>query len=506
MTRVFLLRPGSAPGRDAFATEHLGLASVAAGLRREGHEVVIHDMTLTPGGERAAFNRLASTKPELIGSTATDFPMLETSMRLLEEARDRGIFAPWIMGGFLPTFHSRSILERYELLDGIVIGEGDLTAPAIANRAADVRSWEETPGLAYRFDGRLRFTGMGRPITDLNLLPFPARDNLDALIEQGGFPTVAASRGCPYQCSFCQVRPFYQRSGNTATRYREPDHVLDEVENIQRKRPVPFISFVDDLFLGPGRPGRERAKRFAERKVLRGLDFRFGIETRPDCIDDETIGLLVDAGLRVVSLGIESGNDGMLQFLGKGFKVAQALQAVGTLNKYALALSAGFILYGPHSSLTEVETDRDFIWQLPFAVINPHPLGILEGTRLAERVTDKRFWPDRLEYSYRITDPELERFAGWFERYSHSTASLAKEAAKLILRLGATLGDDVCKRRKTLGLLNELTLDFKVLQRRAIDAGLRWARSRDAGFPEDILTILSAEAVAVAGAYKQFTT
>jgi len=130
VSRVFLIRPSSTVAAEAFVSEHLGLAAVAAALRASGHQVFLHDMTLENGGDPLLFERLGAFDPQLVGVTVTDAPMLEGTLRLRRQALNVDSAVPWVLGGYFPTFHAEEILVREPLIDAIILGEGDLTAYA----------------------------------------------------------------------------------------------------------------------------------------------------------------------------------------------------------------------------------------------------------------------------------------------------------------------------------------------------------------------------------------
>ena len=117
--------------------------------------------------------------------------------------------------------------------------------------------------------------------------------------------------------------------------------------------------FADPNFFGPGRQGQERARRIAT--LVRQRDVRIGLEGRVNDIHDETIGPLVDAGLRHILVGLESGSDESLRRMNKMTTVAQNERALRILRKHGVEPNVGFIMFEPDSSPGDLRTNFEFL-------------------------------------------------------------------------------------------------------------------------------------------------
>jgi hypothetical protein len=105
--------------------------------------------------------------------------------------------------------------------------------------------------------------------------------------------------------------------------------------------------------------GQERALLLAS--LLKPRSIRFGIEGRVNDIHDETIGALVDAGLRHILIGLESGKDESLRRMNKMTTVAQNENALRILRKHGVEPNVGFIMFEPDSLLEDVRINFDFL-------------------------------------------------------------------------------------------------------------------------------------------------
>src|SRR5215208_1031943 len=175
------------------------------------------------------------------------------------------------------------------------MGECETTLTRIANGQC-----RDLPGTCYRENGHIRVNGgpQAATFTDQPALSWP-----DEMIRRhhhhhhrfeaepvGPGAEVEASRGCPYNCTFCAKENF-----RNAYRKRPPDAVLQEVTGLQQQG-VEYIYFIDEIFL-------------PNEGLLRGLvgrGLKFGVQTRIDLWKPAMLALLGDAGCVSVEAGVES--------------------------------------------------------------------------------------------------------------------------------------------------------------------------------------------------------
>jgi len=195
----------------------LGLLGLAAGGRRAGHHVAVFDGTFAAGDADfvAALDR---HRPDVVCS-ASLITLRPTALRLASLARSRGAFT--IAGGPDPTSSPDAYLlplslrERGpggEVFDLVVTGEADVTLLEVLDALQTNRPTSSIAGTAYLDEsGEIIRTPARPPISNLDSLPFPARDRidmpryLDAWRSAHGYSslTLAASRGCPLGCDHC---------------------------------------------------------------------------------------------------------------------------------------------------------------------------------------------------------------------------------------------------------------------------------------------------------------
>jgi radical SAM superfamily enzyme YgiQ (UPF0313 family) len=246
-------------------------------------------------------------------------------------------------------------------------------------------------------------------VSDLNQLPFPSWDQFalrrykySIVTARGITLPMLSSRGCPYTCGYC---PYLV---NSRYRVRRPESVADEIEYLAKRYEVRGISFRDPMFTFYG----DRTMKIADQILSRGLNIRFGIETRTDKLDEEQLRHLYRAGLRSLEIGIESSNEEMLlQNLRKAPGKEQQEKIIQLCHRLGIRVIANYILGLSNDTVEGVRNTIAYAKKLntfaiQFTVTTPYP-----GTLLYESLKGHIF------------EEDWERFNGWTNVYTHPTMS-----------------------------------------------------------------------------------
>jgi hypothetical protein len=348
------------------------LSAYAAGmLQGAGHEVEIVEGYLDSLSYETIERKIAAAAPDLLGVHMVyhwrdDVELLG----FLEKIKEKGFPGYITAYGFYPTFNFAEILGACAAVDSVIIGEPEPTFAELADAVSKGAEPLSVPGLVSR-DGNGNIAHRRRELLkELDRLPFPVRS--EALFR---LPEVnlMGSRGCYGQCTFCCINPFYGHG--SLWRGRSPENILAEIDALMAERGVKDFYFTDPNFFGPGRKGQSRAMHLAS--LLKDRNIRFGIEARVNDIHDETIEALVDAGLRDILVGLESGRDDSLRRLNKMTTVAQNESAVKILRKHGIEPNIGFIMFEPYSSLADVRANFDFLLRNDLLGILPVTVNVL---------------------------------------------------------------------------------------------------------------------------------
>src|SRR3989344_3451761 len=240
-----------------------------------------------------------------------------------------------VMGGHFPTEKSEFILGDTGSVDVIIKGEGEQALFRLAEIGNNPEQFQKIPNLAYRSDGKVKHNPLLPGISDLDSIPFPARHLVDVKKylypdpDQGmkQMSALFSSRGCPFSCTFC-----YKINGNIV-RYRSVRNVVDELEEVVHKYGSEWVMFYDDTFT----LNRKRAMGIATEIQNRGLGIRWKCQARTDTLDEELVDNMISAGLAMISLGIEGGNQQILDGVSKGINLERTRGICEMLSKIGRA-------------------------------------------------------------------------------------------------------------------------------------------------------------------------
>lgn len=365
----------------------LGLGYLAAVLEKNSHSVRIIDCTLGITHEKLRSVLEASEEADIIGITATT-PTFESAKIVAKIVRDIFKDSLIVIGGVHVTSLPEAALKE-GCFDLGVLGEGEYTFLELVQRfeKEGKASFRDIKGLAYREDSKI-FVNERRPfIQDLDELPFPARHLLPPLSSYRPTPAsykrlpvgvLMSSRGCPYRCAFCDRSVF-----GTRYRMRSVENILNEVEELINKYGAREIRFFDDTITIK----KKKLFELVDRMKERGIKVPWTAQSRVDAITPEVLKKLKEGGCWQLLVGVESGDDRMLQIMNKGVTVAQNARAVELMNKYKMGIRADFLVGVPGETRESLKKTLDFALthDLDYAYFNKFvPFPGIELTRILQ--------------------------------------------------------------------------------------------------------------------------
>jgi radical SAM superfamily enzyme YgiQ (UPF0313 family) len=339
---------------------NLGLGYLAATLKQHGYTVVTCDVESEPV---SVVKRAIDLDPMIIGFSLIFQFYIPQYRRLICLLREAGIHCHFTMGGHFSSLSYRHNLELLPELDSVVRFEGEMTLLELADRIGMGRDWKNVPGIAYRDGNQYQTTAMRPLVDDLDRLPYPDRDfEPETALGRKAMPLLA-SRGCARTCSFCSIQTFYRAAPGKVVRTRKPSAVVEEMVFLHRERGITIFLFQDDDFPLFGPVWRRWAADFMKELHSSGLSRRviWKMNCRADSVDPEVFSALKDAGLYLVYMGLESGNDEGLKTLHKQITVEQNLRAVEMLKQVGLMFEFGFMMFDPSSTLLSVRQNLNFL-------------------------------------------------------------------------------------------------------------------------------------------------
>lgn len=347
-------------------TDLMYLAAIA---EQCGYEAMIRDYS--QGGNFEV--DLKEFQPDfLVANIAT--PTFQSDMMAIKLAKDIDPSICTIVKGapFL-TYNTNTIYEN-PFIDYVIIGEAEFTLKEILEGVPN----NEILGSCYR-ENFQPIKNEKRPfIENLDELPFPARHLVDNSIyrrpDNGKVQAVVkVARGCPFHCFFCLATPV----SGAKVRKRSPENIVAELKECVEKYNIRNFLFWSDIF----NLDREWTLELCKKIIESGLKITWSSNTRADTMDDEMAKMMYKSGCRLVSIGVESGSQKMLDKIGKKITLDNIRNTVKILKKNKIKIYNYFVIGLPWETEETVEETIKFAIELDSNFISFYTATPLPGTK-----------------------------------------------------------------------------------------------------------------------------
>lgn len=360
------------------------------------HEVKIIDCLAEGYDHEDTADIIRREQPDLIGLTGHTHDLLDM-LKVSENAKKVSPEIKVCWGGPHVSDFSMQTM-RYNCVDICIPFEGEQPFCETVECLAKGKAPEDVPGVYYKKDGEILFTGKRPTVADLDKLPFPRRDILDykkyhyVLGNADVTTTLITSRGCPYKCNFCNT------PGHSTWRWRSAQSIANEMEECANLG-INEIYIVDDTF-------NVRVKRTLElcdEIVKRGLKINWNIRARVNLITEETVAAMKKAGCTRVHIGVESGTDEGMKALNKELTTAQVRKGFNILKKSGMTTVCYFMIGCPHEkTVNDIIQTVNFAKELDpdyalFGVLTPYPQTALYDEGVRRGILDPNHWENFLK-------------------------------------------------------------------------------------------------------------
>ena len=245
-------------------------------------------------------------------------------------------------------------------------------------------------GIAWRKNGEI-ILNFPRPfIAELDDMPVPMHELLPLQsyrmpLIKGAFTFIVTSRGCPAGCTYCIKHVSYQY----ATRLRSPKLIMEELWYL-KKLGLNNIHMYADLFT----VSRDQVVELCKMMIDEKIGIKWTCNSRVDYVDEEMLTLMGKAGCRLISWGIESGNEQILKHARKGAYPDKAERALRWAKKAGIMNWGYFIIGLPGETEETIRQTIDFAKKLPLDIALFHVAAPYPGTPFFfEVVKNKWFRP-----------------------------------------------------------------------------------------------------------------
>jgi radical SAM superfamily enzyme YgiQ (UPF0313 family) len=293
----------------------------------------------------------------LSGMLVQKKPMLD----ILDRCRRRGLKT--VVGGPITS----SVEDMHRFADHVVIGESE---EMIAGVAAEIDAGSAKP--VYR----------ALALPSLQQTPLPDVSLINPRYYSG--MAIQYSRGCPFNCEFCDIIEIYGRVPRT----KLPSQVVAELDLLYEARWRGSVFIVDDNFIGNKRKVKELLPALADWNARRGRPFTFFTEASINLADDAALlQMMKDAGFTRVFLGIETPEEDSLKQAQKMQNTRRSLlESVRRIRQYGMEVMAGFIVGFDNDPEDIFDKQVRFIEEsaIPLAMVGL--LQAVPGTQLYRRL------------------------------------------------------------------------------------------------------------------------
>lgn len=381
-------------------TDLMYLASIA---EQQGLEAMIRDYSLGGNFEED----LKEFKPDyLLLNVAT--PTLQSDLDCLKIAKK---ICPKIItiakGAVFLTFNSEILLKN-KALTYIISGEAEETLKELLSGDVEIN---DILGLWHRDGLVAKFNGVRPFIQNLDELPFPARHLIDNNIyrrpdNNSVQAVIKVSRGCPHHCFFCLATP----TSGSKVRMRSPENIIAEIRECITKYNIKNFIFWSDIF----NQDREWTMNLCKKIIDSGLKFTWSANTRADTADERMAKYMHKAGCRLVSIGVESGSQYILDKIGKGTTINEIRDTVKAFKKAKIKVYNYFVIGLPWDDEDTINETINFAIELDSDFVSFYTATPLPATRFYHYVKNE-------------LHEEIESFENSYYEPCISTYSLSKE-------------------------------------------------------------------------------
>lgn len=383
---ISLIKPPIVFSKNSYSTPltmPLGLTYLAAVLEKADYQVRILDCPgLDP--DRITFSSSGRFKiqgldvkqslelidpcSDIIGISimfSQEWPFISDYIRKIRQGFPR---ATIVAGGEHATALPEYTLRDCKEIDFVISGEGEMAFLEFVYRLRFGESARGVGGVSYLEDGVFKQTGLSPRSIDITEMPRPAWDliniesyfqpNFTMGIGHGRNIAMLATRGCPYQCTFCSNPTMW------TTRYvmRPVKDVVDEIQTYIERYKVNSIDFYDLTAI----VRRDWILDFIAELERRNVQIAWQLPsgTRSESLDEEVIQGLAKTGCEFLVYAPESGSQRTLERIKKRVDLKNLTRSIAAALRYNIVVKVNFIIGFPFETRKDILQTLLFVWRL----------------------------------------------------------------------------------------------------------------------------------------------
>lgn len=440
------------------AVPPIGLAYVAASLLRAQHDVVVIDPvgeginSYYPFATNTLYRGLSLTEivsrcevSDVFGLSvmfSQDWPITNQLIRMLKKRFPHAVF---VAGGEHVTAEPVGALEDCPELDYIICGEGDSVFLELLASLSAEKNLAEIGSIYYRgADGGIVQNPKRSRNRNLEELPWPAWDLFPLEnylseghgwgVNRGRSMPIVASRGCPYQCTFCSNPNMW------ATRWvaRPVDDVIAEIEFYIQKYQAANFDFQDLTAIVK----KDWIKKFCLKLIEKGIVITWQLPTgtRTEAIDEEVANLLFQAGCKNLSYAPESGSVEVLKRIKKKIDLGEVYKSARGCIRAGLDVKFNFIFGFPEDTYRNLFDSMGYIVKLGYVGVSDisiAPFSPYPGSELFHQLQRQGKIPQKLDDDFynKIPFSDMSGTVSWCEQIQSAQLNRMRNLAMIIFYL-----------------------------------------------------------------------
>ncbi|MEM7819475.1 MAG: radical SAM protein [Candidatus Aenigmatarchaeota archaeon] len=372
MRRVTLVYPGivtcgfNSLGKGTMDSTwtNVGLAYIAAYLKKHGYKVDLIDLRACKDWSDVE-DKIKKSKSKVIG-IQFNTPNFNFASKCSELAKKYKKIT--VAGGPHASIDPESIL-KLGTVDYVIVGEGEISFFELVQKI-----YNNKP-----IRNRIIY---GKRVENLDELPYPDFEiyKLNKILELNpDMPIIImGSRGCYFQCAFCQ--PTIDKIFGKGVRHRSVENIIKEIKYIKKKYRTNYITFQDDTFT----VNKKWVIDLCNKIINENLNIYWSAQSRVNTFDEEIAKHMSRAGCYMVFFGFESGSQRILNLMRKGITPDQSIRAANICRKNKMLIFADYILGNPTETIEDMRLTLELMKKIRPEIHSPTYFVPVPGTYLYE--------------------------------------------------------------------------------------------------------------------------
>lgn len=339
----------------------LGIGYLSEYLESHGIQTRVLDMGTGKKMDQAEdliFQNIENFNPSLLGISLNSM-CFKRSVEIISNVHKKYPDLSIVVGGPTASSMGVELLKKYNFLNYVIVREGEKPLTKLCSG----EKFEGISGLVLRRGSEL-YRNPDITTKDLSEFPFPKykRFQLDLYANPDSIG-ILTSRGCPYQCIFCQQSSLLGKRW----RGRKPESIVEEISYWKNQGKKAIYILDDNVALD-----RQRILELSELVVereLNNLEYIIVGGLRIDQTNKETLLALKRMGVTTIPFGVESGSDRILKFMKKGITAEMSDKAIALAVGMGFKVKLFFIIGFPIETMEDVQKSFNLALKYPIADI-----------------------------------------------------------------------------------------------------------------------------------------